>query len=76
MQAKNLGLPAGVIAFADAFAALQEQRHLADYDPAARFSRAEVIDLINSAETAIRSLRSATRTERRDFAVLVLLRHR
>jgi hypothetical protein len=35
-----------------------------------------VIDLIAYAETAIRSLRSATRTERRDFAVLVLLRRR
>jgi len=75
-QAKNLSLPASIIAFADTFTALQEQRHQADYDPTARFSRAEVIDLINSAETAIRSLRSATRTERRDFAVLVLLRRR
>ncbi len=76
LQAKNLSLPATTIAFADAFTALQEQRHQADYDPAARFSRAEVIDLITLAETAIRSLRSATRTERRDFAVLVLLRRR
>ncbi len=76
MQARNLGLPASIIAFADAFTVLQERRHQADYDPAARFSRADVIDLIAYAETAIRSLRSATRTERRDFAVLVLLRRR
>ncbi len=76
MQAKNLRLPASIIAFADVFTALQEQRHQPDYDPAARFSRAEVIDLINAAETAIRSLRSATRTDRRDFAVMVLLRRR
>jgi hypothetical protein len=75
-QAKNLSLPASIVAFADTFTALQEQRHQADYDPTARFSRAEVIDLINSAETAIRSLRSAKRIERRDFAVLVLLRRR
>jgi hypothetical protein len=75
-QAKNLSLPASIVASADTFTALQEQRHQADYDPTARFSRADVIDLINSAETAIRSLRSATRVERRDFAVLVLLRRR
>jgi hypothetical protein len=35
LQARNLGLPAAIIAFADAFTALQEQRHQADYDPSA-----------------------------------------
>ncbi len=76
LQARNLGLPPNIIAFADAFTALQEQRHRADYDPVARFSRADVIDWITLADAAIRSLRSVTRTERRYFAVLVLLRRR
>lgn len=69
-------MPTGIVAFADAFTALQEQRHHADYDPMARFSRTDVIDLIDWAKTALRSLRSATRIERRDLAVLVLLRRR
>jgi hypothetical protein len=76
LQARSLGQPASIIAFADAFTVLQEQRHRADYGSAARFSGADVINLITLAETATRSLRSVTRTERRDFAVLVLLRRR
>jgi len=76
IQARNLALPTTITAFADAFVALQEQRHRADYDPVARFSRVDAIDLIDRAETALHELRSATRAERRDFAVLILLRRR
>jgi uncharacterized protein (UPF0332 family) len=75
-QAENLGFPTGLLVFADTFIELQQQRYKADYDPTARFSREETIDIVNRAEAAIRSLRSATRDERRYFAVLVLLRRR
>jgi len=76
LQARNLSLASGIVRFAEAFAVLQEQRHLADYDPAARFTREDAIDLIAQADEAIRSLRSASKVERRGFAVLVLLRRR
>jgi hypothetical protein len=55
---------------------LQEERHRADYNPAARFSRAEVIALIDEAGAAIRSLHSAPKPDRRAFAALVLFRRR
>jgi hypothetical protein len=76
LQARSFAFPAGIVAFADAFTTLQDERRQADYDPAARYNRAGVIELIALADTAIRGLRSTTRTDRRHFAVLVLLRRR
>jgi hypothetical protein len=75
-QASNLGFPADVVDFGDVLIAMQEERHRADYDPHASYSRAEVETLILSAERAIASLNAASRRDKRAFAVLVLLRRR
>jgi hypothetical protein len=75
-HARDLGMSTGITAFANSFAMLQEERYRADYNPAARFSRAEVIALIDEAGAAIRSLHSAPKPDRRAFAALVLFRRR
>jgi hypothetical protein len=62
--------------FATAFALLQQQRRLADYDPHSRYSRRQVINLIGVAEAATEGLMSTAPTMRRPLATLVLLRER
>ncbi|MBB3165739.1 hypothetical protein FHS25_006251 [Rhizobium laguerreae] len=51
---------------------LQEERHRADYDPLARYVRAEVLVLIDNCEQAIKDLAFAPRSDRKAFAVWVL----
>lgn len=72
----RLGFPVEVRDFANTFRQLQDERHRADYDPLARYTRAEVIILVSEAELAIRSLKAAPRQDRRAFAALVLLKRR
>jgi hypothetical protein len=72
----NLRFPPQIVQFATAFIAMQEQRHTADYDPASRFTRAEVIALIDGVEQAIVDYKAAARPDRLAFAVLVLLKLR
>jgi uncharacterized protein (UPF0332 family) len=74
--ARNLGFPATIVACAEAFVTLQEDRHQADYDPNHRVRRAEAISAIDLAEGAIGHLKSTPRRDRRAFAVLLLLRRR
>jgi hypothetical protein len=74
LRAQNLPFPPQIVDFARTFAMLQEERHKADYDPNARYTRAETLHLIAEAETVIRKLRSARKADWRAFAVLVLLR--
>lgn len=75
-QARNLGFPATIVTCAEAFLALQESRHSADYDPDHRLLRADALRAIGLAESAINALRSAPKKDRRAFAVLLLLRRR
>jgi uncharacterized protein (UPF0332 family) len=75
-EAKNLGFPPGIAVCANDFVELQEARHRADYDPAARFSRAEALGWVARAEAAIRELRAEPRRDRKAFAVHLLLRRR
>ena len=58
------------------FVALQDQRHRADYDPNAEFSRSETLRLINRAESAITAFTNADPTERKAFAAHALFRAR
>jgi hypothetical protein len=58
------------------FIVLQEVRHKADYDPTARFTRTEALDWVSRAESAIAKLRSASRRDRKAFAVRLLLKKR
>ena len=62
--------------FANAFVALQEKRHLADYDPSARFSKHEVRREIAAARAIIEGFQAVRAKHRRAFAVYVLFRTR
>lgn len=81
-QAKNRllqvqqDLPTPGQQFATAFALLQERREAADYDPHLRLTRANVITLLNMAESATQEFMQMPGNERRAIATLVLLQER
>jgi hypothetical protein len=62
--------------FAEAFRALQLERHKADYDPRERFGGSAVRGWINQAEGAISDFLSAPIKDRREFCAWVLLKAR
>ncbi|MGQ0566323.1 MAG: hypothetical protein ACT4OK_14805 [Gemmobacter sp.] len=69
-------MPPPVIDFAYLFCDLQTARHDADYDPASRYFRVDVLSLIASAEAVLDDFAGVPLTERRSFAVRVLARDR
>ena len=73
---RNLNFPNTIKSCADAFVALQQKRHEADYDPDIRVLRANALDSIQLAEDAIRHLKSWSRRDRRAFAVQILMKKR
>lgn len=75
-EVRNLGFPDGLIACADEFVSLQEARHSAYYDPTYSLSRAEALTWVERAELAIKKLKGCDLTDRRAFAVQVLLKRR
>ena len=52
---------------------MQQNRHRADYDPTAGFSKAAAIQHIEEAMAAITELGLASRRDRRAFAIYVML---
>ena len=62
--------------FAETFQDLQEARHLADYDPSARFLPADVLSLINMAEAAMAAFDRTTAKEQTDILALMMVRLR
>jgi hypothetical protein len=58
--------------FAGAFPALQEGRHLADYDPAAQFPPSDVVSLIDAAEVAMDAFARTAPDERADVLALMM----
>lgn len=68
--------PDEVQGFARTFAALQEKRHSADYDPFARFTESVVNIDVAAAEAAIAMFKSAPAKHRRAFCAYVLLKDR
>jgi hypothetical protein len=62
--------------FADIFPALQDARHLADYDPTARFLASDVFSLIDLADDAIEACDRAPRQEQIDVLALMMVRLR
>lgn len=62
--------------FGKKFVLVQQRRQEADYSTNAGFDRDQVLQIIYEAEDAIVELANATGTERRDFALHVLLRRR
>lgn len=66
--------PAGIQDFGKIFVLMQRQRQQADYSASATFARDRVMQLITETEVAITALESAPGTDRRAFAIHVLLR--
>lgn len=62
--------------FAVLFSAMQTRRHDADYDPAIKFRRAEVLLDIQRIERAIELFGKVPARDRRDFAVYAVMKHR
>lgn len=61
---------------ASEFVELQKQRHDADYDPTARFSRRSAQNVVQRAEAAIATFRGAPVKDRRAFVVWLLFPNR
>lgn len=72
-QANSVNFPECIKKFADAFIQLQEKRHLADYDPYTKFSKADGEFWYRLARISIRSLRSAKKIDQKAFSAWVLL---
>ena len=68
--------PTEIQDFGDQFVDMQKQRHLADYDPVATFTRSEVLQLIEETEKTIKQFELTTPGDQRAFAIYVLLRFR
>ena len=66
-------LPLKLIKVAEAFADLQQARHAADYDMAQRFSRQDVIDLIDQANQAVADWREVRNSHAADTFLVGLL---
>ena len=65
--------PSEIQVFAALFVSMQQERHWADYDPAASFSKNPVIQRIAQAEAIIADFLQAPLPDRRAFAAYVLL---
>ncbi len=64
--------PTAIQNFAEHFAKMQQQRHLADYDPLEQFSRFRVSQLIVQTRSAIDGFLAVHSDDRRAFAIFVL----
>jgi hypothetical protein len=62
--------------FANTFAAMQEARHLADYDPTIRFYPSEVASLIAAAATALAGFDLVPADELTDVLALLMVKTR
>ena len=65
--------PVEIVDFAKWFAAMQDRRQTADYDPSASFTQSGVIEDIDLAELRIAQFRQAPERDRRAFAAYVLM---
>lgn len=72
-NAHEVDFPQEIKDFADAFKQLQADRHLADYDPTARFTKEVAKQKLRFAETAINALRNVSMLDKRAFATWVLI---
>ena len=75
-QSAMSNFPPEVQDFGLLFVRMQSQRHSADYDPYARFSRANVVHLIDATGEAMSRFENTAAADRRSFAIHVLLRLR
>ncbi|MBP7001428.1 hypothetical protein [Amaricoccus sp.] len=68
--------PKAIEDFGNLFVLAQRKRHLADYDPEARFTRSEVLTDIEAADVALRAFGKAPMKDRRAFAAWVMIKGR
>lgn len=68
--------PKAIEDFANNFVAMQEKRHMADYDPTVKLSKSEVLADINLARQAITEFQKEPVKDRRAFAAHVLFKKR
>jgi hypothetical protein len=68
--------PEAIQSFAVLFVSLQKERHNADYDPSANFTRSEALRAIAQARSAIAAFRLTPLDDRRAFAAHVLFKAR
>lgn len=71
-QVRQKSFASEITLFASDFVNQQRHRHDADYNPVAVYTQKEVATMIDEAQKAIASLRSATTADRRAFVALVL----
>lgn len=69
-------VPVPVRNFAATFTTLQEKRHEADYNPHSRFTRPQVLDLLDAADAAMQEFLRMPRGQLRSVAALVLMQDR
>lgn len=62
--------------FARAFAVLQAQRHLADYDPGYKLAQSDASDIITVADFVIASFEKTLPTEQADVLALMMIKNR
>jgi hypothetical protein len=72
----NQAFPPGIRNFAKTFVTLQEERHRADYDPTARFSRSSALRLVGNARRAVAFMGATPRSVRLAFAAHILFEPR
>jgi hypothetical protein len=70
------GFPKPIEDFADAFVALQEHRHRADYSPDQHFTKPEAVAIVGLARSAVAAMSAASARHRKAFALHVLLTYR
>ena len=70
--------PAEIQNFGESFVDMQAHRHISDYDPDPEyvFTRSRVLQTIQEAEEAITDFENVPASDRRAFAIYVLLRLR
>jgi len=68
--------PKAIEDFANTFVTMQEKRHAADYDPAVRLTKSEVVADIKTTEQAIKEFQKVPAKDRRAFAAHVLFKKR
>jgi hypothetical protein len=68
--------PRAIEDFANAFVAMQDKRHSADYDPHAKFTKSEVLNDISLVEKVIADFEGSDAKDRRAFCAYVLFKTR
>ncbi|MFN0093402.1 MAG: hypothetical protein ACKVVT_01315 [Dehalococcoidia bacterium] len=66
-------IPPTIVEFSKSFVALQQERHVSDYDPARKYTRTEARELVARSEGAIHEWRSVRLTSIGQYFLLVML---